>query len=176
MARCARVYSRALVHYWDRCRDGLGQRQLGVVLVKPVILLGGLPASGKTWVCEQLPQMRYVRNDDYMKAVQRLIATIRTQAQTKPVITDCPFGISERRKMLQAEGLQVKPYFIYETPTVLWRRYQTRAHKPLKFEYFDYRAPLIKERAQEWKAPIGTSSEILALLKREAANSDVPKV
>lgn len=132
-----------------------------------VYLLCGLPASGKTWVCERL-DWHYVPNDAFIGNEAGLIANVlmKVRLRSKPTITDCPFGERQRLEAFMRQGLQVKPYFIIEPAHVLIERYKKRHHAPLKQAYFETRARSIRERAVEWKAPWGTSSEILALLKR----------
>ncbi len=132
-----------------------------------VYLLCGLPASGKTYICERLG-WSYVPNDSYMNRESSLVQAvvqIASRARLTPVITDCPFGERVRREMLESMRIQVIPYFVLESVDVLWKRYQARPQRPLKREYFVSRAPGLKQRAIEWRAPHGTSDQILNLLK-----------
>ncbi len=132
-----------------------------------VVLLCGLPASGKSWICSQLG-WSYVPNDSYMGRESSLVdavVKIATLPRLTPVVTDCPFGERVRRETLEARRLVVKPYFVLESVEVLWKRYQARQHRPLKRDYFVSRAPGLKQRAIEWRAPHGTSDQVLNLLK-----------
>lgn len=131
-----------------------------------VILLCGVPASGKTWVMSHLSgKYKCINNDDYIgKNRDQIITDVKNSAKESPVIVDCPFAERERREKLESVGLTVKPVFIVESPNVINNRYLSREGKPATQSTLT-RASTILDRAREWEAPYGTSSEILAMLR-----------
>lgn len=131
---------------------------------QPIYLLCGVPGSGKTWVASQLrSQYRYVPHDDHIDG--NLIQELRKAAKgDKPVLTECPFGERVLRAKLELMGLQVKAVFIVEDARVVSKRYFSDRGRLLPKSSWT-RAGSIVERAKEWKAPYGTSSEILAYLR-----------
>lgn len=132
-----------------------------------VLLLCGVPGSGKTWVMRQLAhKFALVHNDDYIgyghehkASVVSLVADM-----DKPVLVDCPFGERPFRDCLESHGLEVYPFFIVEEPWVIQERYEAREGKPVSKATLT-RAETILERAAEWNVPRGTSEEILAHLR-----------
>ncbi len=137
--------------------------------MKTIYLLCGVSGSGKTWVCEQLQEQcpgkfHYIPHDKHYDKIVDVIN--REETMGKPIITECPFGERLMRDQLQAHKHTVKPYFVIEPPVVVHRRYMNREGKPLPKNAFT-RASTIVQRADEWKAPKGTSSEVLELLKGE---------
>lgn len=136
-------------------------------MYQAVILLCGVPASGKTWVMKRLKdKFKTVQNDDYISHGKSYLAEVVEQAArgTQPVIVDCPFGEREFKAALEAKGLEVYPFFIVETPLVIAQRYQVREGKPASKATLT-RADSIGARAAEWDVPRGTSDEILEHLR-----------
>lgn len=130
-----------------------------------VYLLCGVPGSGKSWVARQLvSKFHYVSHDAYYSAHADAVMKAAETA-TKPILADCPFGERVLRERLEAAKLRVIPYFIVEAPNVVKSRYEARTRKPCPQNVIT-RATSIKERALEWKAPTGTSAEILSQLLR----------
>lgn len=82
----------------------------------------------------------------------------------KPIILDCPFSERIIRDHLKAADFKVTPVFIVEHPDAISARYYHREGKPATPATLT-RARTIAERATEWKAMMGTSSEILDYLK-----------
>jgi uridine kinase len=136
-------------------------------MYQAVILLCGVPASGKTWVMKRLKdKFTLVTNDDYIAHGKNYLADVVEHAarSDKPVVVDCPFGEREFKSVLESRGLEVYPFFIVETPDVVAQRYQVREGKPASKSTLT-RAASIADRALEWNAPRGTSEEILAHLR-----------
>lgn len=136
-------------------------------MYQAVILLCGVPASGKTWVMKRLKdKFTLVQNDDYIAHGKNYLAEVVEQAArgTLPVVVDCPFGEREFKAALEFRGLEVYPFFIVEKPDVIAQRYQVREGKPASKATLT-RAGTIGERADEWGVPRGTSEEILGHLR-----------
>lgn len=130
--------------------------------MQPIYLVCGVPGSGKTWVCSQLSsKYNWVPHDENMS---RITFTLWNEAQKdKPVITEVPFAERKLRDDLQKLDLKVRPYFIVEPVEVVRQRYMQREGMPLS-KAFATRCSSIIMRAIEWKAPYGTSSQILTML------------
>jgi hypothetical protein len=135
--------------------------------LQPVYMVCGVPGSGKTWVLNQLTDLfTLVRNDDHIENNKKTLFILSAAHTVKPVLTDCPFGERLERDALESVRLEVWPYFIVEPVHVVMQRYQKREGKPLPMASVT-RASTIKNRAEEWGAPYGTSEVILDLLKKE---------
>lgn len=133
---------------------------------QPVILVCGVSGSGKSWVCRQVAdRFHYVAHDEHFKNHPEVIIDTCKKAD-KPVITESPFGERVLREQLERAGVRVIPYFVVEHPRVVQQRYLQREGKVLPKAALT-RATTIIDRANEWNAPKGTSSEILNLLRGE---------
>lgn len=131
---------------------------------KPAVyLICGVSGSGKTWVCRQLAhKFNYIPHDEHYRDI---LTAIGRAEDDKPVITECPFGERILRGQLEREGYKVVPYFVVEDTRTVQDRYKAREKKDLP-KAAATRSVTIIERAKEWKAPYGTSAEILDKLKR----------
>lgn len=137
------------------------------MMKQPVLLLCGVPGSGKTWVLSQLgDKFAIVQNDDYIgHSKAHLSGAVALAANgMRPVLVDCPFGEREFRDALEAHGLEVYPFFIVESPAVVAERYRAREGKSAGKATLT-RAVSIAERAAEWGAPAGTAEETLEHLR-----------
>lgn len=132
----------------------------------PVYMVCGIPAAGKSWVCEQLThKFTYVPNDDYIgRRGAQIHAIMRAAEGPKPVLIDCPFAEREYRAQLEGMGLTVHPYFIITPAEVAAERYESRGNGPLAKSQVT-RATSIINRAEEWGAPRGSSAQILSMLR-----------
>ncbi len=136
-------------------------------MYQAVILLCGVPASGKTWVIKRLKdRFATVENDQYIAHGKNYLSDVVEHAARGklPVIVDCPFGEREFKVALESRGLEVYPFFIVESPLVIAQRYQVREGKPASKNILT-RADSIGARAEEWGVPHGTSDEILEHLR-----------
>lgn len=132
------------------------------MLNKTLFLLCGVPGSGKTWVIGQVKdKYTHISHDIFTRA--QLVFLARTSDKW-PIIIDCPFAEREFRDQLLDASLNVIPIFIVEEPDIVRARYESREKKPVAANVLT-RALTIQNRAIEWNAKYGTSSEILAHLK-----------
>lgn len=132
-----------------------------------IILLCGVPGSGKTWVLQRLAKkFATVQNDEYIAHTRAHLAGVvaHVAAGDRPVLVDCPFGEREFKAMLEGHGLEVYPFFVVEPVDVVAQRYMTREGKPASQATLT-RATTIADRAREWGAPAGTADEILEHLR-----------
>lgn len=90
-----------------------------------------------------------------------------TKVAKKPILTECPFAERVLRESLEARGIIVLPYFVVEMPHLVAARYFKREGKPLPKAALT-RASSIINRALEWNAPCGTSTDIHAILLKTA--------
>jgi uridine kinase len=136
-------------------------------MIQTVHMVCGVPGSGKSWVCEQLTEkFTYVRHDDFIKAERDLLAAIISAAtKDKPVLMDCPFGERELKQKIEALGLKVKPWFIVEPTEIVKSRYLKRTGKALPQASVTRSASIIN-RANEWQAVRGPSSDIFRALSQ----------
>lgn len=153
--------------------------------MQPVYLVCGVSGSGKSWVCRQLTdKFSYIPHDKCWshptakpsegldpkwgppgsKSIHADVVSLVAQKSGRPIITECPFAERQAKEELEAKGLKVIPVFVIEDPSVVAKRYQTREGKPLPKSAFS-RASSILDRAREWRAFHGTSSQVLEHLK-----------
>lgn len=138
-------------------------------MTQPIYLVIGVPGSGKSWVCEQLTdKFEYVHHDGfiylkqpgaYLNAIMEAIPTA-----TKPLLIEAPFSISQTMDPLVKAGHKVIPVFIIEEDKVVAERYSQRDKKPIPKGHLT-RMQTYKQRAKEWDAFQGTSSEVFKYLQ-----------
>jgi hypothetical protein len=92
-----------------------------------IYLLVGVPASGKTWVTDQLkdkfclvPHDEYI-GKDYVEAIVE--ARMHTD---KPILCETPFSVRKITNELNALGYEVTPVFIIEDEDTLRQRWAER--------------------------------------------------
>lgn len=135
---------------------------------KLIIILVGTPGSGKTWVANQLTdKFCVVAHDIYgMTSMRAYVHTISEFAnrETRPVLCETPFSLTQIQHPLMALGFEVVPIFIIETPEVTRQRYEARENRPIPTGHLT-RIRTYIQRAKDLNSPIGTAEEILKLLK-----------
>lgn len=139
--------------------------------MKQVILVCGVPGSGKSWVCSKFAldaggnPYKYVPHDDHIKGDYVKAIVDAYEESNKKILADCPFAERELKEKLEKEGFTVKPVFIIEPTEVVKKRYFDRTGKELPKASVT-RSVSIKNRVDEWKAPQGTSEKVLEMLRR----------
>jgi len=130
--------------------------------MQSLYIICGVPGSGKTWVCTQLQnRFAYIKHDDYVNNrigfIQALVHALETSEI--PVVTECPFKISEVTEGLTT--LNIKPilYLINESEDTISNRYRTRENKIIPKQHLT-NAKRYAEDKNRW-AFIGTSEEVL---------------
>ena len=134
-----------------------------------IYMICGVPGSGKTWVCKQLEDSyEYIAHDDYIDDKELYFRMLESaDADDVPVITECPFKERPMRERLESMRCKVKPVFIVEDPEVIEARYRRRESGKALPKSSVIRASTIRNRAEEWKAPFGTSEWVLNYLMDE---------
>ncbi len=141
-------------------------------MTKELVLLCGVPGSGKTWVIDHIkPKYVHLDHDKIANhtrttdAVRGIVnGALMLASSPKPIILDCPFAERVLRDKLCQADFKVTPIFIVEHPDTIMARYYHREGKAATPATIT-RARTIVERATEWKAMTGTSYEILEYLK-----------
>lgn len=135
-----------------------------------VILVVGVPGSGKSWVCDKLTdKYEYVRNDDHIGGSNQASKYVRaildaTKASPKAVLAEAPFSISEIKEPLERNGIEVTCVFILEDQNILRGRYMERDGKEIPKGHLSRQVTYAK-RAQEYRSYYGTSEQVLTHLK-----------
>lgn len=139
---------------------------MGCAVTKDIYIVCGVPGAGKTWVCKQVSSLyTYVPRDAHLGDDDNdLVRALRKAAATshKPVLTECPFGERPLKARLELCGYTVHPVFVVEHVSVVRARYAPRGRMLPRGHAT--RAGTIERRADEWKAPKGTSAEIARYL------------
>lgn len=154
-------------------------------MISTVYLIIGVSGSGKSWVSRQLKEkFLYLPHDRCWehysakpdegddpkwgppgcKSTHLSQILSKAKDSDKPLITEVPFGERQLKEDLEGRGIKVVPIFIIEDPEIVARRYQNREGKPLPKNVYT-RASTIIDRAKEWNAFFGTSSQVLEHLK-----------
>lgn len=129
-----------------------------------IYVVCGVPASGKSWVCEQLKgSFKYVKHDSYKDKAAYADALVEADQAPKPVIGDCPFAERVLKELLDDRGANVEFVFIIESPETIQSRYSER-NKEIPKTHLS-RLNTIKDRAEEWESFSGTSKEVCDYLK-----------
>lgn len=154
---------------------------------RKVYLIAGVSGSGKSWVCRQLTdKFNYIAHDrcwrhpfktpeqnaldpkweDGAESIhlEVILKTLAEGSDHRPILTECPFAERKLKEDLERHHVKVIPYFVIEHPGIVRRRYYEREGK-FPQQAVLTRAQTIKERAREWKAPFGTSDEVLSMLR-----------
>lgn len=153
--------------------------------MKTIYLVIGVSGSGKSWILRQLAdKFTYIPHDRCWehpdakpdegldpkwgpkgsKSTHLKEISENAKKSEKPVITEVPFAERQLREDLEAQGFRVIPVFVVEDSDVVQKRYESREGKPIPKAALS-RAKSIIERAREWRAFYGTSSEVLDHLK-----------
>lgn len=130
-------------------------------------LLVGVPASGKSWVTDKLKEKFNVIEHDTYKLKPQYIAALLSAAASKesrPILANTPFGMSEILEALQVRGHQVNPVFILEHPDTLQTRYKAREGKDIPKGHLT-RQQTYAQRADETQSFKGTSDQVLKHLQ-----------
>ena len=133
-------------------------------------LVVGVPASGKSFVCDQLKDtFHYVHHDGfiYLKDPQAYLAEVlkASKIATRPLLIEAPFsmGILDDLKF---RAFKVVPVFIIEKPEVLRERYAERGrHEAHIIQGHLTRQKTFEFRAREQSAFVGNSTQVLEHLK-----------
>lgn len=138
--------------------------------MKKLILVIGVPASGKSWLCEQLAKkFQYVAKDAFIgwppgSHVSKCIRYLR-ESET-PVLTEAQFSISDVKDPIEEAGFQVIPVFVFENEATLNKRWDERGLKKASTRAGHIsRQRTYAERARELRAFSGTSAQVLEHLK-----------
>lgn len=158
-----------------------------------IFLVCGVSGAGKSWACRQVAdQFHYIPHDrcwlhpdrkpwdpSYVwgadlgddsrylpgaKSNHLQVLTAAVKVAKKPILTECPFSERILREDLEKQGISVTPIFVIEEPTLVAQRYFQREKKEISKSAFT-RASSIKERAREWRAFAGTSTQVLEHLR-----------
>lgn len=139
--------------------------------MKKAYMVVGCPGSGKSWVCDQLKdKFHYVHHDLYIgMADGTYVNEIMRQANLaqKPLLIEAPFSISKIKDPLEQIGFKITPVFIQEDHSLIADRYRKRENKDIPKGHLT-RQETYRQRADEWKAFKGTSSQVLEHLTAEA--------
>lgn len=140
------------------------------MLAKVVVLLVGVPATGKSWTSEQLTdKFDYVHHDLYIKmtgnAYLRAIIE-RSKTATKPLLCEAPFSVSQTKAPLEERGFRVVPVYLFEEPSELRRRWQARGmNDDATIRGHLTRQNTYRLRARESGSFVGNSVQVLEHLK-----------
>lgn len=137
---------------------------------RKIIVIAGVPGSGKTWVATQIPtifpHITYLSHDkhfrDHLGAIKAL--------QSNHIITESHINISKLLLDLKSAGFGVKAYFIIETPEVVRSRYEAREGRSIPKQHLG-RIDTMRSRAREYGAFTGTSYQVLNGLIADLRNA-----
>lgn len=132
-----------------------------------IYMVIGCPGSGKSWVCNQLAdRFEYMKHDDYPNHTA-YVSAISLRNNTKPLLIETPFSVSQIKESLEKKGFVIVPVFIQEHPDVVRQRYREREGKEIPAGHLS-RQNTYAERATAWQAYSGTSAQVLDYLRNAA--------
>lgn len=138
-------------------------------MANKVYLVIGCPASGKTWVCEQLKkEFAYVPHDVFIgKPADSYVEFVKDFAKksSRPMLMEAPFSISQLKEPLERAGMTVICVFIQEDHNVIAARYSKRDKKQIPKGHL-VRQDTYAARARQWGSFSGTTNEVLEHLKK----------
>jgi len=136
-------------------------------MTQPIYLLAGSPASGKSWVCNQLKdKFIYIAHDLYLNEFTKYLHAIKENARygKKPVLTEAPFSVSKTQEPLEVAKLKVVNVYIVEDPKVLSERYEKDRKEQIPKGHLT-RQNTYLERAKLQRAFVGNSNQVLQYLR-----------
>ena len=135
--------------------------------MKPIILVVGCPASGKSHVCEAVRgKFLYVPHDLY-KEREYPIYLLKGMSKEKPVIGEIPFGLSKIQTELEGRGAKVIPVFLIEEEKTLHERWDKRKLEKASVRTGHLsRQDTYRARAEELGAFLGSAAELIEHLRR----------
>lgn len=129
-----------------------------------VVLLVGVPASGKTWVADRLAgRYTVLRHDDYERSAYIEVLLQATQG-SKDVLAEAPFNAAGLVAVLESGGIKVEQWLVTGDLDEIKKRYRLRngLDYPKNFETNYYRYEADTERFTGG----GTSDMVYNLLTR----------
>jgi hypothetical protein len=133
--------------------------------MKKATLLVGCPASGKSWVAEQVKdKYHYVPHDDHIGGDYIKAAVDAVQSATKPVLLETPFSMSKIMEPLNMQGILVTPVHIQDDHEKIAERYRSREGKEIPNGHLT-RQKTYLQRAMDSGDFHGTPDEVLNYLK-----------
>lgn len=128
--------------------------------MQPIILICGVPGSGKTWACKQVEDKYwYVPHDDFPVADYHKALLKAARMGDKPILGECPFRVSVLIEELRDAGGIVHPYYIVEDEATTIKRYEARTDKTIP------KMHLTNLRKYAERGPSFTSEDMLKYLK-----------
>lgn len=130
-----------------------------------VILLVGVPASGKSWTAESVADhFDCFRHDDFIgkpEGAYLEAISARARAGGKPVLCETPFSMSKIQAGLEALGVKAKPVFVTAPEGLLQGRWDARGNvaEAARRGHLNRQATYLG-RANEMGAFVGTSAEV----------------
>jgi gluconate kinase len=132
---------------------------------KKVILLVGVPCSGKSWITSQLhDEFTVMEQDDFIGQSYFNVVREALKHSQKPIITNTPFGMSELMASLEQAGAEVEPVYVIDHPDTLQARYMARNQRALPQGHLT-RQLTYMDRAKDTGAFWGTSEQVLKHLR-----------
>lgn len=135
--------------------------------MRKIILIAGVPGSGKTWVTDQLTnEYEVMKHDDYINHnyVNAIIREARNEG--KPILIETPFSISQIIEPIQKVRLKVEVVCIIEDESVLEDRYMKREFTIIPMGHLT-RNQTYYDRAQDKGYFYGPSESVLKHLKTQ---------
>lgn len=127
-----------------------------------IILLVGVPGSGKTWVCDRVKDSYHIiKHDEYLDGGYLAAIMAAARCIAKPILVETPFSMSAFMEPLCEEGLAVMPIFVIASESDLERNWDTRGTKPHARKGHLTRQNTYMARAESHGAFCGNSSDVL---------------
>lgn len=142
------------------------------IMTQEIYLLIGVPASGKSWVCERAKaKYSYISHDAFIGAQEEYLKMIMEEAAagSKPVLIETPFSMSKIMDPLTKHGHRVTPIFLIEEETKLNARWEQRGTDLKSQKGHRTRQDTFISRANEGDFFIGNSLAVLNHLNMKAS-------
>lgn len=99
-------------------------------MAQRIVLLVGVPCSGKTWICSRLSnKYTYLPHDAYERSAYTLALLEASRTSAKPVIAEAPFNGSSLANALRQRGLTVEEWHVTAPLPEIEQRYRERSGK-----------------------------------------------
>jgi nicotinamide riboside kinase len=133
--------------------------------MRKIIILCGVPSSGKTTLINQVRDLfEVVENDDHIGKDYVGALLKASEGVGKPVLAEAPFSISQVVDPLRAKARDVTTVFLIEDDRTLTQRYFKRDRKPIPAGHLTRNRTYAK-RAEETGSFMGNGEKMLEHLK-----------
>ena len=130
-----------------------------------VILLTGVPCSGKSYTCEQLAdEYQHIPHDSHNRPSYTKAILEAARTGTKNILAEAPFNAASLVSTLRSRGIDVNEHLVTTDLSTIVSRYFKRTGKGYPSNFVTNHTRYEADKSSRF-ASKGTSSDLIKLLK-----------